>query len=243
MKHFVKALIFFTVFILGVDTNALASEQQADITPFEKACAGTNIPPKLALAIAHHESGLNPFAVNVAGTGYLPESKEQALEIIKDAENRGASYDVGLMQINNQWFQRLGITPESLLEPEKNLDTGVKILAGEFERHGKNWTAVGYYHSPTSWRGKAYSWKVYNLYHGEISPSAPAPAKSTKMRETYAKQETSHQNLSDGSGVWRNPATSKANRLVSFKIRSQNIIRLSGSKPGKPTGPAGTSED
>ena len=36
---------------------------------FVDSCELWNVPLKLALAIARHESGLNPWAVNVAGQG------------------------------------------------------------------------------------------------------------------------------------------------------------------------------
>ena len=259
MEMFFKSFlgILLIASTLGINTEiAMGTEQENLIKPFEEACFGKNIPPKVPLAIAKHESGLNPYAVNVAGTGYMPDSKEEALEIMRAAEATGASYDVGLMQINNQWFSRLRVTPESLLEPDKNIEIGVKILAGEFAKHGKNWTAVGYYHSPSKSRGIAYSKSIYQLYHGFIQPRtskseenhseikiAKIKNKQGKAVQNYAEQKTGNQNLLNKQGIWRNPSTSGKNRVVAFQVRKPGIIRLSSSKPGKSSSQTGTSED
>ena len=251
MQYFSKIALSFLLisFSLGVDASAeLASERDLNLKLFEQACFEKGVPPKVAFAIAQHESGMNPFAVNVAGKSYLPRTKKQALAIIQEAEAQNQSYEVGLMQINSQWFSRLGVSPTSLLEADKNIDTGVKILAGEFGKHGKNWTAVGYYHSPTPTRGLAYSWKIYQLYHGksstaQVQPRNPQPKIESKKVNGHAEQKTDNQNLLDGRGIWRNPGTSKESRFVTFKICEPGIIRLSRSKPGKSSNQTGTSED
>ena len=241
--------VFYTLLIassFGINSTAEAfTEPDPQIAPFEKACNGTNIPSKVALAIAKHESGLNAYAVNVAGTGYMPDSREEALEIIEAAEAAGASYDVGLMQINNQWFNRLGVSPASLLEPEKNIEIGVKILAGEFKKHGKNWTAVGYYHSPNSSRGLAYSKNIYQLYHRVTQPKNTATLKNPKATkvQSYAEQKTSNQNLLNDRGIWRNSSASRESRVVTFQVRKPGVIRLSSAKSGKSASQAGTFED
>ena len=238
------SLLLAAIF-LGVNpSDQAATEQGLLIQPYEEACLETPVPAKVALAIAKHESGLNPFAVNVAGASYMPKSKEEALEIIQQAEATGRSFDVGLMQINNQWYSKLGVTAESLLDSELNIEMGVKILAGEFERHGKGWNAVGYYHSPNTSRGLNYSWQIYKLYHSEIAPRK-TPKTEHKITEStvYAEQQIENRNLSDRGGIWRNPDTSKQNRVVPFQVRSQGIIRLSSAESGESTGAEGITEN
>ena len=236
--------ILLVTFSLGVNPSDQAVTEQDLLQPYEVACAETVVPPKVALAIAKHESGLNPFAVNVAGASYMPNSREEALEIISQAEETGRSFDVGLMQINNQWYPKLGVTAESLLDPDLNIEMGVKILAWEFERHGKGWNAVGYYHSPNTSRGLNYSWQIYQLYHGEIEPrKSPETEQKQTEKSTYAEQKTENYNVSDRGGLWRNPGTSKQSRVVSFQVRGESIIRISSAEPGGSASPEGITQD
>ncbi len=128
-----------------------------------KASRHWKVPSRLALAIARVESGLNPWAVNVAGRGYQPETREEASELIDQAWSRGASFDVGLMQINSYWMRRYGIDPQLLLEPRRNAIMGVWILSKEIERFGLTWRAVASYHTPVDKnpeRGKNYALTV-----------------------------------------------------------------------------------
>lgn len=136
-----------------------ASGADAALPPDE----GTHIPARLVESVARQESSLNPWAVNVAGRDFYPVSREEAEHIITAAERAGASYDVGLMQINRWWIRRYGISPASLLNPDINKKWGTWILAQEIARHGYNWRAVGKYHSPDAERGRRYAWRVYPL--------------------------------------------------------------------------------
>lgn len=131
---------------------------------FAVPCEKYNVSPSLARAIAKTESGFHPWAVNVAGRAYYPDSAEAALRIIADAKEKGLSHDIGLMQINSQWLTALGISPEAALHPANNVKLGVYILALEMRKHGYNWKAVGAYHSPTPARQMAYARKVYTIY-------------------------------------------------------------------------------
>ncbi len=128
-----------------------------------EACILWKVPPRLALAVAKVESGLNPWAINVAGRSYQPKTREEASEIIDRAWKQGASFDVGLMQVNSYWMRRYGLDPHMLLEPRNNAVMGVWILSKEIERFGLNWKAVASYHTPVSKnpkRGRTYARSV-----------------------------------------------------------------------------------
>ena len=121
-------------------------------------------PPGLMEAIARQESAMNPLAVNVAGKGHYPASREEAMRIIRQAQAAGKSYDVGLCQINRYWIDKYSIPPESLLDPEINRQWATAILEDEIARHGLNWKAIGKYNSPDIERGRRYAWLIYRHY-------------------------------------------------------------------------------
>jgi soluble lytic murein transglycosylase-like protein len=148
-------LLLFPAFAQGTEVGF---EQQ-----FSEACKLWKVPPKLALAIARQESGLHPWAVNVAGQGYIFKTRGEALRMVDLAWRRGDSFDVGLMQINSYWMRRFGLDPHLVLDPRINVTLGVWILAKEIERFGITWQAVASYHTPLDRnpeRGRNYAASV-----------------------------------------------------------------------------------
>lgn len=80
------------------------------------------IPPKLAVAIAYHESRLNPNAP------------------------RGSSGEFGIMQVMPQTGKGLGYTNEDLIDPDKNIEAGLKYLKKNLDAFGgdQKLATVGY---------------------------------------------------------------------------------------------------
>lgn len=160
---------------------------------FTKYCEGTKVPVELAKAVARQESGMKPLCLNVAGKDYFPESRAEAIKIIKKAHEKKQSYDVGLMQINSRWIKSWGMDPASLLDPETNIRLGISLLKDEISRHGLNWRAVGGYHSPNIRRARHYAGMVYNRIKGDKelknkltrakngAPLFPAPVRLDKL--------------------------------------------------------------
>jgi soluble lytic murein transglycosylase-like protein len=140
------------------------SSVQAFSELFDEPCARYGVPKAVALSIAKVESGFAPWVVNVAGRDFRAKTREQALYIIHAARFYGLSHDIGIMQINNFWLKKFGLSPEVALEPRNNIHLGVYILACEIQRHGPNWKAVGAYHSPTPWRQARYALRVAKFY-------------------------------------------------------------------------------
>ncbi len=195
-----KAFIFAVLFCL--QAPALAAEPIA--------------PPKLVEAIARQESGLNPLAVNVAGKSFYPATREEAEKIIRQAQVEGKSFDVGIMQINNWWMERLNIDPVSLLDPATNESWGKWILKEEISRHGLNWQAVGKYHSPDTERGRRYAWLVYYHYAG-------LGASTTHKEASHAEQETRSQNLSDPGRIRANQGLSQQSGTVPLHVQQKGV--------------------
>ncbi len=195
-----KAFIFAVLFCL--QAPALAAEP---ITP-----------PGLVEAIARQESGLNPLAINVAGKSFYPTTREEAESIIRQAQAAGKNFDVGIMQINNWWMERLNLDPLSLLDPVTNEHWGKWILKEEIARHGLNWQAVGKYHSPDTERGRRYAWLVYYHYAGR-------GASTTQKEASHAEQKTRPQNVSDSGGIRTNQEVGQQNRTVPLHVQQKGV--------------------
>ena len=187
--------------LLCLHTPALAAEPEP--------------PTKLMEAIARQESGLNPLAVNIAGKAYYPATREEAEQLIQKAIAAGQSFDVGKMQINSWWMERLAIDPFSLLDPATNERWGKRILAEEIDRHGLNWKAVGKYHSPDMERGRQYAWLVYRHYAGQ---------RASKVKEVpRANQETDTQNVSDSRGTRADQGIGQQSGAVPLHVQQKGV--------------------
>lgn len=140
---------------------ARLQDRQQELEPlFDAPCARYQVPKVLALAIARQESGCHPWIINISGHDVRPSSREEALRYAQWAMNAGRSFDVGVMQVNVYWIRKYGWPLEQVLEPGNNIKIGVWILAQEIRRHGLNWRAVAYYHTPlhrNPERGRAYA--------------------------------------------------------------------------------------
>lgn len=187
--------------LLCLHTSALAAEPEP--------------PTKLVEAIARQESGLNPLAVNIAGKSYYPATREEAERLIRDALAAGKSFDVGKLQINSWWMERLSIDPFSLLDPATNERWGKWILAEEIARHGLNWKAVGKYHSPDPERGRQYAWLVYRHYAG--------PRASKLSEVPRADQKTHTQNVFDSRGTRTDQGIGQQSRVAPLHVQQKGV--------------------
>ena len=119
------------------------------------------IPKGLLSAIADVESGINLYAINVAGRGVIAGSKEKAIEIVRSYFKRGhTNIDLGVMQINWYWHGKHFNSIDEMFAPEYNVRYAAKLLISLYQQHG-NWSqAVRYYHSATPKYYRKYSRKV-----------------------------------------------------------------------------------
>lgn len=96
---------------------------------FEKAGRDFGIEASLLKRIATIESSLNANAIN---------------------QNKNGTVDIGLMQINSMHLKRLsriGVTRQSLLDPEVNVYVAALLLSSHIRKKGYNLQAIGCYHS------------------------------------------------------------------------------------------------
>jgi soluble lytic murein transglycosylase-like protein len=157
---------YVIMFLLLTSINA-----HAEIMPtINYVSEKTGIANWLLLSVAKVESNLNPYALNVAGQSYYPGTRAEAEKIINMAIVDGKSFDVGLMQINNWWFNRYELHPAEGLDLKTNIYLGAHILRYELQRNGFQWASIGQYHSKTAWRSENYAEKVahYARYYRKI---------------------------------------------------------------------------
>ena len=152
--------LIFTFFGLSPGTSQGSENYHQH---FSEACRLWEVPPRLALAIAKQESGMNPWAINVAGRSFMLKTQEEALRLANFAWEKNYSFDVGLMQINSFWLSKFNLSPALVLEPQNNILLGVWILSQEIKRHGLTWRAVAGYHTPDPERGRRYAASVIRL--------------------------------------------------------------------------------
>lgn len=98
---------------------------------FQDAGQRYGISPVLLKAMAIQESSLNPLARN---------------------QNANGTWDIGLLQINQSWWERLkafGIRPVDLWDACVSIYIGAWILAQNIRQYGYNWKAVGTYNAGT----------------------------------------------------------------------------------------------
>lgn len=85
-------------------------------------------------AVARTESDLDPWILhdNTMGQMYAPETLSNAITTLKQWVNRGDSVDIGLMQINSENLDALGITASMALDPCVSLASGATILRAAY---------------------------------------------------------------------------------------------------------------
>ena len=89
-----------------------------------------------ARALVAVESGFNPHAIGVVG-GVLerqPKTTAEARATAAALQQQGWNFSVGLAQINQRNFDRLGLTATSAFDPCENLRAMQTVLAECFER-------------------------------------------------------------------------------------------------------------
>jgi type IV secretion system protein VirB1 len=108
-----------------------------------------NVAPSTMLAIVHVESHGNPLALSVNGKQRLvrqPSSNIEAISWAKWLLINGYSFDIGLTQVNSRQMRRLGLQPEAMFDPCKNLAAGARVLteyyAAAIKKYGAGQTAL-----------------------------------------------------------------------------------------------------
>ncbi|GBR07626.1 transglycosylase SLT domain-containing protein, partial [Acetobacter oeni] len=153
----------------------------------------THIPDQFLVAMGRVESGRHlpdgelvawPWTVNAQGKGYVYDTKQQAIEAVRDFQSRGIrSIDVGCLQVNLQQHADAFPSLEAAFDPMTNARFAARFLVDLFGRTGSWPRAAAAYHSFTPDIGTAYQWKVLESWaapadgftgHGGTSASRPS---------------------------------------------------------------------
>ena len=132
---------------------------------FKEAGARYQIDPRLLMAIAQQESGMNPTIINTN----------------RNKSGKAVSYDYGVMQVNSNHIPKLmgmGIikSKDDLLNnPCLNVQIGACILATHLQKCGVNWSCLGSYNAGFSENNEQetkrlnYARKIYRRYNIQLA--------------------------------------------------------------------------
>jgi hypothetical protein len=147
------------------------------------------IPAGLLQAIGMVESGRRdpltgkaepwPWTINANGEPHIFDSKQQAVDWVRQAQGRGVqSIDVGCAQENLMYHPTAFASLAQAFDPATNADYAARFLQGLWETSaGKNWmTAAGQYHSQTPELADPYREQVKSAMAGGALPTARMPA-------------------------------------------------------------------
>jgi soluble lytic murein transglycosylase-like protein len=137
---------------------------------WEAAAARYRVSSELLYAIARTESALNPQAVG---------------------RNANGTRDIGLMQINSTWLPTLathGIGERDLFDACTNIHVGAWILAGNVQRLGYTWDAVGAYNAASPARRRAYAEKVRRHLRSTTAAAPPVRERASRAAITQGSR-------------------------------------------------------
>jgi hypothetical protein len=177
---YVVALTQFVVGSAGANvifkttTGEILTSQYCEpyITRYEASYA---IPDKLLHAIALVESGKKdknsakivawPWAVNVAGSAYFFNNKQEAIMAVERARKRGIkSIDVGCMQVNLLHHPHAFKDLDTAFDPASNVKYAAEFLAQQYRKYLSWQDAAGAYHSATPIFHDVYKKRVMNVW-------------------------------------------------------------------------------
>ncbi|MGC8555300.1 MAG: lytic transglycosylase domain-containing protein [Candidatus Acidulodesulfobacterium sp.] len=174
-KRILLFFVFLFFFLSVLSEKAAANQVNAakrfnNINGFNSCIAGASIRYGVSYwivyAIAKAESGFEPYALNINGKSYYPNSFNSAEKLL--SMNLNNNFDIGLMQINKYWFNRFHYPYYYGLIPCFDIMFGTWIISRKIDTYGFNWYGISAYHSATPSLNYQYAMKLYwELKHVE----------------------------------------------------------------------------
>jgi hypothetical protein len=171
-------LLTFLVALLAVVMPAVSRADPSPAALCRSAIAsaerGLGIPDRLMQAIGIVESGRPderggvsawPWTINVEGTGYTFDTKQQAIDAVNSFRAEGArSIDVGCMQVNLLHHPEAFGSLEQAFDPATNARYAAQFLQRLLAQTGSWPLATAGYHSMTPDIGADYARKVLAVW-------------------------------------------------------------------------------
>ncbi len=137
-----------------------------------------------------------PWTLNVGGTGYFYDTKEQAISAARDFQAKGEqSIDVGCMQVNLAYHPAAFASLDQAFDPASNANYAAGFLSRLYAQSG-NWTmAASAYHSQTPGVSDGYvrrvvaSWPLASRYVGPSALANLTPGAGFVMPPTHAEPD------------------------------------------------------
>lgn len=147
------ALLLGAMFALAISiSDAAAVAAGACEKEIQSAAAKYQIPEGILYSVGLTETGrkgsLYPWALNIEGKAYFPETPMAAMQAFEAARREGRQLiDMGCMQINHHFHGENFASPQEMLDPRRNVEYAAKFLRNLHDRH-ETWTmAVARYHA------------------------------------------------------------------------------------------------
>ncbi|MBS0558655.1 MAG: hypothetical protein JSR21_01230 [Proteobacteria bacterium] len=162
-----------------------AAECEAAVRAVERRYA---LPAGLLAAISRAETGRQdpstgalvpwPWSVQAEGRGLFFDTKEQAVQWVRDAQARGvASIDTGCLQINLSFHPDAFATLADAFDPRRNADYAARFLLKLHTELGDWRLATGAYHSQTEALAGPYVARVQSILGARpiasLKPASP----------------------------------------------------------------------
>ena len=151
-----------------------------------RAATTHSVPETVMLAITRVETGRDqggglapwPWAINMAGEGYWPATRDGAVALAQGALSEGRqNIDIGCFQLNMRWHAQAFASLEDMFDPAQNADYAARFLVRLHDETGSWIEAVAAYHSRSPDLAEAYVARVETvLAEAEDLPSAPLAA-------------------------------------------------------------------
>ena len=201
-RRAVKFLIALLASLLPAYAVAETASPYADCeAAIAAAERSPRLPDKLMPAISRVESGRLdpltkrvrpwPWTINVEGTGFFFDDKDQAMAAVRTLQARGVrSIDIGCMQVNLMHHPTAFASLDDAFEPAVNARYAARFLMALYRQTGDWSLAAANYHSADVDRGEDYQRRLF----GRVM--TPMGAKGAPASGPY--------------GVWQPPGSNYA---------------------------------
>lgn len=185
-----------------------------------------------------------PWSVNVEGTGYHFNSKDEAIKFTRQKQAEGiTSIDVGCMQINLKYHPDVFASLEQAFSPRRNIAYGAKHLREKYEA-SKNWrVAIGHYHSYNKSKSHKYyknvskhadSMENYHVQMSKVSKNRMFEVSSADDRFVVSDESAMPNEIKTTKAVSKNNSKSmqdragKYNKNTSYSLTENHWFRKGG---------------